>query len=334
MTFYILILFLLLLNLKVKSKLLMYVCIIFITLHSSFRVGVGTDYNSYYNLYFKDSSNIEFIYSFFYEISRYFDNPQIFFIITSVIFSCAVIILLKVNEKYQHELLFVLYASGLYFVSLNQIRQSISIVFFLIAVKYLINKDALKYYVVASIAIVFHSSAIFLLIIYPIISILRNYSPSLVTIILLSLMLLRPVFLNSEQILVSIIPKLAHYFDVYSEISALSLLLLFVVTVITILSYYYIIWEDEQFKIYFLVFVLGMAIRFITYPTLGRLASPLVYCRILLFGYILSNFEYIKIRLSNIRIKLFFRPILVIFLVLSCLISIMLNVHDILGIGV
>ncbi len=146
------------------------------TLFIGFRFWVGTDYGSYYRTYFMysemswgelfkvDDPALRII----AKLSSYLiDSPITMFTIAAAIFST--LFVLSIYEYSDNFLLamFIFVCCGTFLESFNGVKQAtaVSIIFF--GYRYIKQKSFLKYLLTILIAMLFHSTAILMLILYP-----------------------------------------------------------------------------------------------------------------------------------------------------------------------
>lgn len=157
-----------------KLKYYVFFVLAFIPLFfiSAFRYNVGTDYMyTYYpNFYSILNGNREYSEIGFYLLNKLiqlFTSKSLWlFIVTSFIF---VYCLLKCIIKYSDKPILsmvVVFLTMIFFVSLNNVRQSIAAIIMLLAFDALCEKKTLKYILYVFIALIFHYSAIIMLIFY------------------------------------------------------------------------------------------------------------------------------------------------------------------------
>jgi hypothetical protein len=189
---YIIVFILCLFFLSIKSKTLLgkfalaIVALLPLLLLAAFRdASVGTDTSAY--LIIRENINgindigkydMEPLYSILNVLSNNWSFSQQFFlfIIELLIVFPIFITTLKLKDQIQETLVFFIFLMTLYNVSFNMIRQSIAISFVLLSLPYLLEKKYLKHYLLCAIAIGFHYTAIFALIISVLYFITQRYS--------------------------------------------------------------------------------------------------------------------------------------------------------------
>lgn len=141
---------------------------------SIFRYNIGADYATYVEMFEYINLSLTFDDIFIHTEPLYFilnklvylfsSNSILLFISVSIIIYSTLYKAIKsVSTDYVFSL-FLYIVTTYYFISLNQIRQSISLVLFLYSLSALINDKKIKYLVINTVAILFHYSAIFTLI--------------------------------------------------------------------------------------------------------------------------------------------------------------------------
>lgn len=159
---------------KIKRKyiLLLILAILPIGLIAGLRYGVGTDYfytysPNFYKILNGESPYSEFGFNLLNRVIQIFTHKATaLFLVTGMIFA---ILLVKTIVKYSNNVLFsflVAFISCIYFVSLNNVRQSIASIIMLAAFPYFIRKDTLKVILCCLLGMIFHYTAIIILIAY------------------------------------------------------------------------------------------------------------------------------------------------------------------------
>lgn len=159
-------------NLKLISPFfpgaLLYKVIIFLTFGllwcaSSFRYGIGTDYFNYYQRYIDiqtGSYTGEPLFLIVNRIASYFQNFQIVILITSTIFLFCIFRYIASNKVSWTWGLIIFMYSTFYNMSYNAVRQVVATSIFLIAIKYIKDKNFWKYLILILIAAGFHTLAL------------------------------------------------------------------------------------------------------------------------------------------------------------------------------
>lgn len=152
-----------------------FICIMMIYLIciSGFRVGVGTDYWTYKEMYeiwaptaaIEGSSDTGFL--IFMKILHNFSmNSQLMFMVTSIIINVCIILTIKnYSQKFELSMLFYI-ITFIYYATFNGLRQSMSIAIAFAGTKYLLNRDWKKYFIIISFASLIHQSTLIMIPIY------------------------------------------------------------------------------------------------------------------------------------------------------------------------
>lgn len=183
---------------KISYKILFVLAILPLSILGAIRYGIGTDYFHIYTPMFYmilngDGGFTEWGFTYLNKFIQIFtDEAQWLFVVTSFIF---VIISLKTILKYSNNILIslvVLFLSGIYFWSFNNIRQTIAASIFLASFPYLVKKDTIKFLIFTFIAFMFHYSSLIFIFVYIFVNFkfIRKHS----NIIFLLLIVLIPLF--------------------------------------------------------------------------------------------------------------------------------------------
>jgi len=163
--------FISLLSAKIGKVLVMFVFFILAFL-SSFRYDVEIDHMHYRDLYFNPDSlsfdTLEPLYKVFLYILRYSNlDPQFQFIITSVLITSLFTYNVFKYSKYKTFTLSMFFSlPPLYLTTFNLIRQSISVMIFLIAFRFLVNRDFIKFFSFISLSILIHKTTVVAIVSY------------------------------------------------------------------------------------------------------------------------------------------------------------------------
>ncbi|MEG1254504.1 EpsG family protein [Clostridium sp.] len=186
---------------KTKYNLfLILISLISLTLVSGFRYKVGTDFMTYTEtlIYFKNTSIDIFDQGGFTLLTNLLrditDNPQLFFMITSIFINTAVVIFLVRNTDNIFLSLYFYITTYMYYGTMNGIRQYIACSILLLGYKNLINGNFKKYLLYIIGAFLFHSSA---LIMIPIYFIVRQKSDSIWNIVIFLTTLMAMLFYDT-----------------------------------------------------------------------------------------------------------------------------------------
>ena len=156
-----------------KTKIFFYIIILYITLISAIRYNVGQDYKHWIDVYSSiEEGNtggeyVELGYKLLNIIIQKipFLNVYYLFGITSIFIICGFGYSIKKNveQKYWFLAIFIFIGSGIFFATLNLVRQYISIVIILLALPFLKEKKYVKYCISVIIATLFHTSSLVML---------------------------------------------------------------------------------------------------------------------------------------------------------------------------
>ena len=169
MEIYLILAFLIIINLFIKIKFFSYVILFFLFIVSSLRWNVGYDFYEYVTSYYSalvgeyDLIRFPLIFKGIYYFSVYLNSERFFFIFTSFL---SILFIFHNHKKHNIELnlvIFFVYFTSIYFNSFNQIRQVLSILIFLIGTRELIKENYIKYFV-CYICFFFHLTILYLLI--------------------------------------------------------------------------------------------------------------------------------------------------------------------------
>lgn len=140
---------------------------------------VGADTRSYNDMVFamlegtfystKSYNRMEIGYKFFLEIISYIsDNPQLQYIVYSVFFVISFGYFIKKNVVNSPRFVVLFMGMNLFAFYLTGIRQSIAMMICLFAYEQIKQKKPVKFLLIVGLALLFHKSAVFFLIAYPI----------------------------------------------------------------------------------------------------------------------------------------------------------------------
>ena len=223
-------------------------------------------------------------------------NGQALIIITSLIFSSS---LIRISIKYSKSVavsLLVAFLSTIYFVSLNNIRQSIAAIIVLEAYPYLVDKKLVKYIIVTLIATIFHISALIAIPVYFVVNndIVRKYLFSFC----LTLCILLPILAKFALYLIS--HTKYEYFLVSEfnngDVNTVNIIYGFVYFVISFILLYK---DRMRYKEVYVLLIMQFLYFFVSIISIfipvsemiSRIASYFLYYQILLIPYIVYR-EY------------------------------------------
>ena len=197
------------------------------------RINTGADYSTYIEMheeagksYFTDLfSFTEPLYFLLLKFLYFFSDDYwlMFAVVAIIIYTILFLAVKKLSiDPALSLLLYIIVAY--YFISINQLRQSISLVIFLYSISSIIDKKPGKYYLLNIIGFGFHYSAVMAFLIYPIVN--TSFSKKTLTIIFILSIVLSPVI---EKLFVTYLGELdtlyTKYFDIeeYMEKNYLAL---------------------------------------------------------------------------------------------------------------
>ena len=155
-----------------KSKIAFNITITILFLISAIRYNVGKDYQHCIDIYNWIENNstgvyVEIAYKYLNIIIQKipFMNVYYLFITTSafIIFSFGYMIKKEIKQEYWFVSIFIFIGSGVFFATLNLIRQYIAITIILLALPLLRNRKYIEFFLLIILASLFHTSAIIML---------------------------------------------------------------------------------------------------------------------------------------------------------------------------
>ncbi|WP_214798859.1 EpsG family protein [Exiguobacterium sp. s50] len=191
-------------------------------LFMALRYDYGNDYMGYFNIHFQIQTGLpswganDYLY---YTLNNLVPNFSMLIAIISLFYLCVVWYLIKQNLKFNQywiAMLILLINPYLFLIHLSSLRQTLAICFFIIAVKFAIERKWFMYLVLVIIAIGMHASAIVLLPLY----FLLTDKPfktkdSLFTIIIVGILLFTSFFDQAVSELLKYFPS--HYEYYFNE---------------------------------------------------------------------------------------------------------------------
>lgn len=192
-------------------NLILFCSLLMITLFFGLRFNVGVDYMSYYNncfnnAYLKPQKGTGEIFEpgfqLFYRIIDYFNFPPwAFFILTGFILNSFLYEAIKENSENYFFSIFVYFANGIFFNTLNALRQFIAVMIVFWGYRYCVRRNFIKWAVTIFIAATIHKSAIMIVPIYFFVN--HRYKKVTINILIIIAILLKQF--NTGEILKSII---------------------------------------------------------------------------------------------------------------------------------
>lgn len=176
MIIYLLIIFVILLfGKKINKKEYSYadfIVLLLLILVAGLRYNTGTDYAMYNVMYFnpdaQNAEKVEFGYKLLMQgaYNIFQENSYLFFLLCSAITIILIYIIIKKYSKKPGESLFYFVTLGFYTLSFNMVRQSLAMAITFFALKYLFNRNCIKYILTVLIASCFHMTALIMIPLY------------------------------------------------------------------------------------------------------------------------------------------------------------------------
>jgi membrane protein len=230
-----------------------------------------------------------------------------FTLINSIIFyTCLYIGLKRYIKNFNFFLIIFLYKMFFYdtFISM---RQSVSMVIFFIALQFIEKKKPVKYWILCTIALFFHNSAIILFPLY----FIRNFKISKKTFMIINIVGLIFLILNITGIFVfnpinvinilfsnnSIaLEKSNSYFDITEKISIIHSLEYFVIAIILYFNYEYIQNKNDKSKLVINIFIILMFIFTVMrgFVIITRIKDYFLWTYSIILYYLMENQEIKK----------------------------------------
>ncbi len=164
---------------------------------TGFRYNVGTDYQGYSRLFklvsFTDYERIEITFKIFSKIALFFNfNQQFVFLIYATITYSFVYSAIRYYDKNGNKRHYIILLVLVFFLfnAFNTVRQMAAVSIFFYATKYIVERRLIKYLIFVCIAILFHYSACFCVLFYPLLNLRANK--------LLILLLISPIFYMTD----------------------------------------------------------------------------------------------------------------------------------------
>lgn len=276
---------------------------------SALRYDVGTDYMFTYAPTFikmlTDSSagyrevGINFIIRF---IQLFTTNPQWFFVVTSFVYNFFIFLsIYRYSPNRAYSILLCLF-SCVYFISLNNVRQSCAAAILLFAFSTITEKKPVSFLACVLLASLFHSSSIIFVVVYPLCN-LRFYRRHY---LVYSLMFLVLIFLGSS-LFVSIIKLTKYSYFLESYLTTGRITYTYILHNLLILIVTYVILKDS-YKVnrndfsYLVIQTISALVPFLSFvipssELVSRLDLYFLTYQILLVPYLLSRIKNQKKRI-------------------------------------
>lgn len=191
-------------NKKLEKNVCVTVGLAIPILISSLRYEVGTDFNTYIDMYNAiknlNINNVELLFSFFCKIAIALGNVQYMFAIYSALTIIFVYKALEYNkDKYSLSLMFFLYLFLHFATSFNIIRQALAVAIVFYSYRYLTEKDLKKFVFWILFASLVHKTSLIFLPIYFIVP--KNKISKIQVIQVIAIMIIMLVVLNFKTLL-------------------------------------------------------------------------------------------------------------------------------------
>lgn len=268
---------------------------LFVVSFWSFRYGIGFDYDTYILMYYEIkhgySSSVEPVYFFISKLFAGVDKGEYLVIASMSILTYLFLFQILIKKKILWLGLFFSLVFQYQFMAANQIRQALAISAFLCLLPYIEKRETIKWVIgMLLIAILFHVSTLFILLIIPFSKIKISGKRWCFIIAVLYLLYLFGVFRSFGNILMTSLP-LPEKYQLYLTTSRMeaenvgfSFVMLFNVLVALYVAWNYHLKDQRIFTLF--MFGVCMYIVFIEYHLLYRLSFYLFYTGI----YIVSTF--------------------------------------------
>lgn len=180
-----------------------------------FRYNIGTDYIVYKRLQIPEVMNgindrVEFLYRIIIKMGMALGDPQWVFAITHVLIILFIWLYMRQSDNLCMSI-FIFLFSGAFNISLNIMRQYIAIAICAYAIQYIHKKKPLNYYILVTIATLFHVTAVIFLLFYPLSKIkIHGFMPVIISILSFGVSAIARNVLN---ILVRYLDSYAHYME-------------------------------------------------------------------------------------------------------------------------
>lgn len=231
-----------------KKYNLFFICIpvVSLSLISGFRYKVGTDFTTYSEIFlYLSDGKINFLeeggFTLLNKIIKNISgNPQMFFLITSVIINVGITIFIIKNSEYIFLSMYFYITTFSYYLTMNGLRQYIASVILISGYKYLLSGNFKKYLIFVLAAFTFHSTA---LIMIPIYFLVQKKSDSITNIIIFSITFISMIFYRTFiEILFTFLQntRFAYYKDIFLEGNGANILRIIVWMLPVLITYLYL----------------------------------------------------------------------------------------------
>lgn len=287
---------------------------------SAMRFDIGTDYNSYYQ-FFLENQNGFFFYEPLYNLLGYIviqfsNNFQWIIVITSAIYIYTITYTLFRDSPNPPLSIFFLVTMVFYFDSFNIIRQCIGCAFVLMSLRYVVDRNPLKFSLCIFVASGFHTSC---LVFFPVYFIpLLNFTIRKAVIFLSSFVVMLLPLRFLFNILIELTPYSKYIGGQYDTFAPASVIGIFVqFALFCFVSYRFL--DNEKFKVYYCLQTISLCLTIfgIFHVLVGRLQYPFSIHSIITIPMALSNYRQNK---EKVLIKL----VIIICYILYCFVIVFL----------
>lgn len=292
---------------KHGKKIFLFLAILIPLLVGGLRYHVGTDYDSYYHAFQQKA----FIDPGFYVISSFSrlfgDYRLLFFTYNAITLLFVFLGLRNIDVKYR-PLAYTCFLFTFYTTSFNAMRQmlAVSIVFF--SYKSVVDKKLLRFTLSIALASLFHTTAIFGFVLYPIMNIERKSTKMIIALFALLVALNYQTILNSISSL-SFFGHYSLYNDGVSKVDFSNLSFF-----VDLLTLFYILLSkrknirDELFEKHLFIYIIGLIVSLIGFydPFVKRISLYFSFSSIVLLAYVPFFCKKSKDRLASQVVIVFF----------------------------
>jgi len=232
---------------------------------SALRYDVGTDYDFIYKKYFYyiNEGGEKFSEPLFNLINiiayKIYKDPVVMFAIVSVLIYTFLFIAIYQQSEHICFSILIFVISGIFFNSMNQIRQAITMAMFLYALKYLFKRDKIHYFIIIGIAMTIHTSAVIYIPVYFLYGIKADFKRNMI--IFFSCLVGAPIV---KKIIIAVISKTKYAWYLGSLFDENNFYLIgftfsFIIFMVSTFYYYYGKNQDDvEYNFYLNMVFLGM----------------------------------------------------------------------------
>lgn len=260
---------------------------------SAMRFGIGTDYESYYQIFLEQQNGV-FYYEPLYNLLGYIviqfsNNFQWIIVITSAIYIYTIMYTLFRDSPNPPLSIFFLVTMVYYFDSFNIVRQCLGCAFVLMSLRYVVDRNPIKFSLCIFVATGFHISCFIFLPAYFIP--LLNFNLRKAVIFLSSFVIMLLPLRSLFNILIEFTPYSKYIggrYDTFSPASVLGILVQF--AIFCFVSYRFL--DNEKFKVYYCLQTVSLCLTIfgIFHVLIGRLQYPFSIHSIITIPMALTNY--------------------------------------------